>query len=384
MSAFALRGLDVQDDLRTSAWPGGALAGITVLLLGFGLLAVYSASSFIAQSEGLPDSYYLAEQASRAAIGLVLLVGLRFVDYRLWRRLAWPLVGAAAGLLAICLLPGTEAIAPEVNGSRRWIRVGALGVIFQPSEIAKIAVIVWTASLAVKKQDRLDSFKGGLAPFLVVVGLLCLLVLAEPHLSAAAILVVLAGVILFAAGVRIRHFAVAGALAVPVLWLHALRTSYPLERVGALLNPSPAGGALEYQLHQSLIAVGSGGAFGLGFGESRQKLHYLPEPQNDFIFSIIAEEWGFLGTVTVVALFLAWTLLGLRIASDAPDLLGRLLAVGITALVGVAAFAHIGVNLGLLPPTGVNLPFVSAGGTHLVLTLGATGILLNIASRRRC
>ena len=162
-----------------------------------------------------------------------------------------------------------------------------------------------------------------------------------------------------------------------------MNSGYRMNRVLAVLNPSARAADIGYQLQQSLIAIGSGGLFGVGFGQSRQKLYYLPEPQNDFIFSIIAEEWGLVGSVLVVGLFLAWAIIALRIGRSAPDLFGRLLAVGITGLVAVTAFGHIGVTLGLLPTTGMNLPFISAGGTHLVLGLGSTGVLLNIASQRR-
>lgn len=380
MSAFASRALDVQADERVAPWAGRALLAITALLVGFGLLAVYSASAFLATSRGLPDTHYLTAQVSHAAVGLAALAAARLLDYRMWRKLAWPLVAVTVTLLVVVVLPWTESIAPRVNGARRWLRVG---VAFQPSELAKFAVVAWTAALAVKKQDRLHSFREGMTPFLVVLGLICGLVLLEPHLSAAALLAGLAGVVLFAAGARIRHFLVLGLAAVPLLWQQLAGAGWRMQRVSAFLDAGPAASEAGYQLRQSLIAVGSGGLFGLGYGESRQKLFYLPEPQNDFIFPIIAEEWGFVGSALLVALFLAWVLLALRIAASAPDLFGRLLGVGCTAIVGLGAFAHFGVTLGLLPTTGVNLPFVSAGGTHTVLALGSTGVLLNIASRRR-
>lgn len=379
MTDFAARALDVQDDRRAAPWAGRLLLGVTVVLLAFGLLSVYSASSFLAESRGLPSEHYLLDQLLHAGVGLVALGAGRMMSYRVWRRLAWPLVLAALGLLVIVLLPGARSIAPEVNGARRWLD---LGVAFQPSEVAKFAVVAWTAALAVKKQDRLHSFRYGMLPFLLVVGLLCGLVLAEPHLSAGMTLALLMGAVLFAAGARLGHFLLLGGISLPLLWDQIVHTGYRMSRVAAFLEPSSAPSEAGYQLRQSLIAVGSGGAFGVGFGESRQKLYYLPEPQNDFIFPIIAEEWGFVGSVVVVGLFLAWTLLGLRIAASAPDLFGRLLAVGLTALVGVGAFTHFGVTLGLLPTTGMNLPFVSAGGTHLVVALGSTGVLMNIAARR--
>lgn len=365
----------------SGAYLASGLIAITLLLVGFGLLSVYSASSFTAQSEGLPDSYYLVQQSARALVGIAALLAASFVDYRVYRHLAWPLLAATAALLIIVILPGTEAIAPRINGARRWLM---LGVTIQPSELAKIAIVIWTAALAVKKQDRLRSLRYGLVPFLLVIGTVCLLILLEPHLSGAMLVGALAFIVLFAAGGRLGHFLFLAMLGLPVLWDQVANTGYRMNRMLAFMKPGMGADDIGYQLNQSLIAIGSGGPFGVGFGESRQKLLYLPEPQNDFIFSIIAEEWGLIGSVFLIGLFLAWTVIGIRIAGSAPDLFGRLLAVGLTAIVTVGAFTHIGVTLGVLPTTGVNLPFISAGGTGLVLALGVTGILVNIAKQRRC
>jgi cell division protein FtsW len=359
---------------------GRALLAVTLSLVAFGLLSVYSASSYVAQVQGLEDSHYLFQQVSRAGVGLVILVVASVVNYRLYQRLAWPLLGLTVLLLVPMLIPGTEALAPRINGARRWLDVG---VTVQPSELAKISVVLWTAAVAVKKQDRLQSFRYGLLPFLLVVGLVCLLVLLEPHFSATVMIAAVAATVLFTAGARFGHFAMLGAAALPVLWMQVMGSGYRLARVTAFMNPDSTAAAGGYQLKQSLMAVGSGGLLGVGFGRSSLKMSYLPEPQNDFIFSIIAEEWGFVGAAAVILLFLAWALLGLRIARAAPDLYGRLVAVGITALVAFAAFGHIGVALGLLPTTGINLPFISAGGTNLILMLGMTGILLNVSKGGR-
>ena len=359
---------------------GRALLAVTLSLVAFGLLSVYSASSYVAQVQGLEDSHYLFQQVSRAGVGLVILAVASVVNYRFYQGLAWPLLGLTVLLLIPLLLPGTEAIAPRINGARRWLDIG---VTVQPSELAKISVVLWTAAVAVKKQDRLQSFRYGLLPFLLVVGLVCLLVLLEPHFSAAVMIAAVAATVLFTAGARIGHFAMLGAAALPVLWVQVMGSGYRMARVTAFMNPDSTAAAGGYQLKQSLMAVGSGGLFGVGFGRSSLKMSYLPEPQNDFIFSIIAEEWGFVGATAVILLFLAWALLGLRIARAAPDLYGRLVAVGITALVAFAAFGHIGVALGLLPTTGINLPFISAGGTNLILMLGMTGILLNVSKGGR-
>ncbi len=377
MSAFASRALDVQDGGRTAPWAGRTLLTVTFVLVVFGVLAVYSASAVLAESRGLAADRFLTDQLLHVGVGAVALGVGRVVDYRVWRSLAWPTMAVALLALAAVVVPGTESVAPRINGARRWLD---FGVTFQPSEAAKFAVVVWTAALAVKKQDRLHSFRYGMLPFLLVVGAACGLVLLEPHLSAAMILAVLAGVVLFAAGARLGHFLLLAGISVPLLWDQIVNTGYRMSRVTAFLEPATSEAG--YQLRQSLIAVGSGGLFGVGFGESRQKLYYLPEPQNDFVFPIIAEEWGFVGAAALIGLFLAWTLLGLRIAASAPDLFGRLLAVGLTAVVAVGAFGHFGVTLGLLPTTGVNLPFVSAGGTHLVVAMASTGVLLNVAQGR--
>ncbi len=372
----------VQAPAGSPSWVRRALLAITAGLVVFGLVSLYSASSFLAEQEGLPDSYLLVNQLGRAAVGGLALFVATFIDYRVYRRLAWPILVAVAALLLIVVLPGTEGIAPVRNGSRRWLELG--GVTLQPSELAKVAVVMWTAALAVKKQDRLRSLRYGLIPFLIVLAPVLLLVLIQPHLSAALILMALVGLVLFAAGVRMSHFALLLLPAGPLVWLQMHANGYQLRRVLAFLNPELDPSGVGYQLEQAQIAIGSGGLFGVGFGESTQKLLYLPEAQNDFIYPIIAEEWGFVGAVLVLVLFLVWTLLGLRIAASAPDLFGRLLAIGLTGIVAIGAFAHIGITMGVLPTTGVSLPFISAGGTGLVAALGSTGVLLNVAARRRC
>ncbi|TFG65870.1 MAG: cell division protein FtsW [Gemmatimonadales bacterium] len=379
-STFGFRGFPVRPGSSKSL-AGKSLVAITVLFVGFGLLSVYSASSFVAQNAGLQDSHYLFQQASRAGIGILVLIVASQVDYRLYRKLAWPILGLAVFLLIPLLLPWTHSIAPRVNGARRWLD---LGLTIQPSELAKMAVVMWTAAIAVKKQEHLHEVREGLLPIGLVVGLVCLLVLFEPHFSAALWIAVLAGVVLFAAGARLTHFALVGLVTVPVVLLAAMSTEYRRERlrsyVATFFDPSSVAASSGYQLRQSMIAIGSGGVTGVGFGRSSLKMSYLPEPQNDFIFSIIAEEWGLIGAVALICLFVAWTLIGIQIARNAPDVHGRLLAVGMTSLVSLAAFAHMGVALGLLPTTGVNLPFISAGGTNLILMLGATGILLNVST----
>ncbi|UCC74778.1 MAG: putative lipid II flippase FtsW [Gemmatimonadota bacterium] len=357
----------------------GMLLAVTVLLLLIGLITVYSASSFLAQKQGLPDHFYLQQQASKALVGLLALYVLARVDYRIYRRLAWPLLGTTVLALFLVVLPGTEAIAPPRHGARRWLE---LGVRIQPSELAKLVMVIWAAALAAKKGARIRSLRWGLAAFGVVYLAVGFLIMLEPDLSSAVLIGLLCAIVLFAAGARVAHFGVVGLLALPLFWEWVRSASYRMARITSFFNAGTDPTGAGYQLKQSLIAVGSGGLFGVGYGESTQKYYFLPEPHNDFAFAIIAEEWGLVGTAAVVLAVAALGVLGLRIARRAPDAFGFLLAVGLTALIVVSALIHICVTLGLLPTTGVTLPFISYGGSNLVISLAAVGILLNIGSWR--
>lgn len=357
-------------------WESGAIVFLVVLMFSFGLVELYSASTFMAQSEGLPPHFYAVRQLLGVIPGLGVAVLLARTDYRRLDALAWPLIGLTFFLLVLVILPGTEAIAPRVNGARRWLR---LGFAFQPSELAKLALIVWTAALAVKKQERLHSLRKGLLPFLVVWGAILFPVVLQPNFSAALLLALLAALVLFAGGARIGHFILLGLVAIPVIWKQIESASYRMERIIGFLNREGNTDGVSYQIHQSLIAVGSGGITGVGFGESRQKFGFLPEPHNDFLFSMIGEEWGLIGVVFTVALYLSFALVGYRIARRAPDMFGYLLGVGMTNLIVVSALLHMGVALALLPTTGVILPFMSYGRSGLLICFAAVGVLLAIA-----
>ncbi len=358
----------------------GVLLAVAVFLVLVGLMNVYSASSFLAQKQGLPDHFYLRMQASKALTGLLVLYLLARVDYRLLSRLSWPLLGLTIVALVILVIPGTEAIAPPRNGARRWLEV--LGVRVQPSEVAKLTMVIWVATIAAKKGERIRSLRWGLAAFAVMYLLVGFLILLQPDLSSAALIALLCGIVVFAAGARIGHFILAGMLAVPVFWEWIRMASYRVARVVTFWNGEADPTGVGYQQHQSLIAVGSGGVFGVGYGESAQKFYFLPEPHNDFAFAIIAEEWGMIGVAVVVLAVAVIAVVGLRIARRAPDAFGFLLAVGLTALLVVSALVHMGVSLGMLPTTGVTLPFISYGGSSLVVSLAAVGILLNVGSWR--
>ena len=380
--------LDVHATVRSSVlavgWEGPALLLITITLLSFGLVSVYSASAVMAQSAGQPDYYYVLSQLTGGVMGLVALIAMAQIDYRHLRLLAWPLLIAVIVMLIVVIMPGTEAIAPRINGARRWLRLGFITI--QPSEFAKLALIVWTAALAVKKQDKLPSLSRGLLPFLLVWALVESLIFLEPSFSAGAIALLLALLVVFAAGARIGHFILLGFVGLPLL-LQQVGGGYRGGRVTTwieiMLNKTfdPTGAG--YQINQALIAIGSGGPVGRGFGRGVQKFHYLPEPHNDFLFAMIGEEWGFAGSFLLIALFTAFALIGYRIARQAPDFFGFLLAVGITNLIAVQAVLHMAVNMALIPTTGVTLPFMSYGRSSLLVCLAATGVLLNIARRAK-
>lgn len=356
-------------------WEPSALLGITLMLLCFGLVNLYSASAFLAQRQALPDSFYVLRQAAGAAVGLLVLVGCARIPHSWWRASAWPLLVATFAMLILLVLPWTTGIAPETNGARRWLN---LGIAFQPSELAKLAIVIWTAHLAVKKAPYFRSLSRGLLPFLLVWSALLLPVLLQPDLSTAFVIGAAAAITIFAAGARFGHFVVLGVLLIPVA-LSQLGSGFRRDRLAAFQDLDGHLTTAGYQVNQSLIALGSGGMTGVGFGEGRQKFGFLPEPHNDFIFSMIGEEWGLLGVSLLLALYLAIVLVGFRIAQRARDPFGRLLAVGLTSLIALHAFLHMGVGLGLVPPTGLSLPLVSYGRSNLLITLVAVGILISVA-----
>jgi cell division protein FtsW len=360
-----------------TGWEPAALLFITVVLLSIGIVSVYSASSVMAQSRGLPDYHFLVRQITGAAAGFILLVGMAYVDYRRLRIFAWPILLAVVIALVLTLIPGEHS--KLVNGGRRWLEIGPVAL--QPSELAKLALIIWTAALTVKKQDRLTSLSRGLMPFLVIWSLVALLIFMQPSMSAAVLVLLLAALVVFAGGARIGHFILLAIIGLPLLWSQIGAAAYRARRLAAFFDPTHDPANVSYQITQSLIAIGSGGIVGRGFGHGAQKFGYLPEPHNDFIFAMIGEEWGFLGLFVVIGMFTAFALIGFRIARHAPDLFGFVLAVGVTNLIVVQAMLHMLVNLALIPTTGVTLPFMSYGRTSLLVCLAAVGILINIARR---
>jgi cell division protein FtsW len=350
------------------------------VLLAFGVAATYGAASLVVvkgQNVGLG---FAARQLSGAVVGGLLLLWASRQDYYRWRSWAWPLLLLTIGFLLIPLLPFTRGIAPSFNGARRWVDIGPLN--FQPSELARLVVVIWCAMLASKKGPRVREFKKGVVPFILVLGLVSLLILLEPNLSMATLVALLGGLVLFTSGAKIGHFILLGGVTV-ILVFHQIRDAqYRLARVLTFLNPGDATTEGGFQIHQSLIGLGSGGLFGTGFGMGQQKLGYLPYAYSDFLFSTIGEEWGFVGVLVVVFLFALFCWLGFRIAKTAADPFGQYLAVGLTATIGLTAFMHMAVSLGLMPTTGLTLPFMSYGRSSQVISLVGTGILINVGRLR--
>jgi len=354
------------------------LVMLTAVLLAFGLATVYSASAIVEMQAGYGHAHLLIRQVVGMAIGLTLFAIAAKLDAEVWEKWAWPVMILSLVLLVIVILPFTAGIAPRVHGSRRYL----FGASLQPSELAKLAVIVWTSMLVIKKGPALRRLTKGLLPFLVVIGALDILVMLEPDLSTAMMFTLMMSIILFAGGVRIGHFVALGVMLIPLLYVKIERLNYVLLRMSAFFDPGAAPLEVNYQLRQSLIAVGSGQIFGVGFGRGRQQYGFLRFGYDDFIAGHIGEEWGFVGLTLLVLAFALYAALGFRIARKARTPFLQLVAVGLTVTMVLTAYLHIGVATGLLPTTGLTLPFISYGRSNLILSLLMTGILVNIGSSR--
>ena len=361
-------------------WETRLLGMVTAALVVFGIAATYGAASLVTlQGENAGFGFAL-RQLTGAALGGVLLLLASRLDYYRWRQLAWPLLLVTLVFLLIPLLPFTLALAPPVNGARRWIDLGPIN--FQPSEVARLVVVIWCAMLASKKGLQVREFKKGVLPFMLILGLVSAMILLEPNLSMATLVALLGGLVLFTSGAKIGHFMLLAGSGM-ILVFHQIRDAqYRLARLVTFMNPGDATTDAGFQINQSLVGIGSGQLFGVGFGEGQQKLGYLPYAYSDFLFSTIGEEWGFVGVVAVVAMFSLFCWLGFRIAKTAADPFGQYLAVGLTATIGLTAFMHMAVSLGLMPTTGLTLPFMSYGRSSQVISLLGTGILINIGRLR--
>jgi cell division protein FtsW len=376
----AARGAVAMADVR-ERWRMGpearGLIFVSAALTAFGLAVLYSASAFVAYHDFHQSTYFLVKQLTAVGAGIVAFALAAKVDAEKLHGWAWPIMWCTlAAMAAVLVLP--NSIAPTIHGSKRFLFGGSL----QPSEFGKLAVVVWVSMLIVKKGDSLRRLTKGLVPFLVVIGMLDVLAALEPDLSVAMLYTLLMAVLLFAGGARMSHFIALGAMCLPVVFSRVENWRYAHLRLGAFLHPGNAPDAVSYQLRQSLIAVGSGGWFGRGFGKGMQQAYFVPFPYSDFVASNVGEEWGYIGLASLTIAFAAYALLGFRIARQARTPFLQLVAVGLTFTTVLTAFLHIGVVIGLLPTTGLTLPFVSYGRSNLVLTMLFTGILVNIGSQR--
>jgi len=350
---------------------------IVLALLGFGLIMVFSASTVVSAELYGSQTSIFTRQLLFVVIGLVGLMVSMKIDYHFYERgtVIYSLLLLSLGLLLYLF------VAPESGGVQRWIRLGPAN--FQPSELAKLAVILFTSFYLVTRKEKLHSFKRGLLPYLAVVGVIVLLVLIEPDLGTAASIALTAMFLLFLGGVRYRYLLGLMVAAIPALYFFVVQVPYRLDRFLAYLNPERDPYGIGYQIRQSLIAVGSGGWSGLGYAEGKQKLSFLPEPHTDFIFAVVGEELGLLGCVTVVALFSLFFWRAARISVRAQSPFGTYLGLGIACMIILQAFVNMSMVVSLLPTKGLPLPFVSVGGSSMIMTMTAVGILLNISSHAR-
>ena len=355
--------------------PAYALLLAVMALTAIGIVMVYSASSVRSYFNNADPAAQGLEQIVWAGIGLTGLLVASRIDFRHLRYLAIPIFVITLGLLAVVLVPG---IGTEVNGSRRWIVIPGFGSL-QPAEFAKLAVVLYLAHWLDRRGKAAGTFWNGLVPFALVIAPGFALIALEPDLGTAGMYAIAAGSVFFMAGANLVYV---GAIAAAVLgsaWMMVSTTAYQLQRVQSFLDPFVDPRGAGYNAVQSLFALALGGITGLGLGESKQKFLYLPAPSTDFIFAIIGEEWGLVGTLTVVALFIVIAYQGYRIAITAPDTFSGLLACGITTWLVVQALINMMVVTALLPVTGIPLPFISAGGSALTINLAAVGILLSIS-----
>lgn len=350
---------------------------ITLVLLGIGTVMIYSSSVALAAREFGGTDFFLKRQIIRAIVALVAMTLVVMLDYHVYQHVSKILFLVSLGLLLIVLLPQVGGKVVEVTNVRRWLKIG--GITFQPTEFVKIALIIYLATALVRKRDMITSLKYGYLPLILVVGFTFTLIVIQPAFGYAVLIGIISMVMLYVGGVRIFHLVLTGLASLPFLYMLITKADYRMERVMTFINPESDPLDKGYQIQQSLIAIGSGQLWGLGLGQGRQKLGFLPEASTDFIFSIIGEETGFIGTCLIITLFLAIAWRGLLIARRASDLFGFYLAVGITTMIFLSAVINIAMVIGLIPITGLPLPFISYGGSSLMFTLGAVGILLNIS-----
>ncbi|MBH0204674.1 MAG: putative lipid II flippase FtsW [Nitrospira sp.] len=351
---------------------------ITIILALVGLVMVFSASAVVAGNRFHDPGYFLKRQLAWLAFGFLLLHLASHIDYVWWKRLSIPLLGLTVLLLVMVLIP---SLGVSAKGARRWLRLGPISV--QPAEIAKLVAVMYLAAYLAKKEDRLTGFLSGLAPALLIIGVLGGLVLLEPDLGTVVVMGSVAIGLLFLGGARLSHLLSLGLCAVPVVLVLVLSSSYRRQRLMTFLAPWKDASDAGFQITQSFLAFGSGGLLGVGLGEGKQKLFFLPEAHTDFVLALVGEELGLVGTGGIILLFALFAIRGFQVAARARMPFGRYLGMGITLLIGVQALINACVVTGLVPTKGLTLPFVSYGGSSLVTCMFGVGILLNISRDRQ-
>jgi len=350
---------------------------VTIILVVIGTVMIYSSSSIIAMEKYGDGYHYIKKQIVFVLLGLGIMVGTSRVPYRYWGKAAYPIALMAIALLSLLMVPG---IGTTVGGATRWLRIA--GVSFQVSELVKIALVIFLAHYLTKKIDHIKEFSRVFLIPLVVLLIILGLVLWQPDFGAAVIMVMVFMLMFYLAGSRITYLAGLAAMAIPAGTILIMQEGYRMRRWLSFLNPWEDPTRTGFQIIQSFISFGSGGAFGVGLGNSMQKLFYLPEPHTDFILSVIAEEGGFIGVVIVVVLFSILVFRGFAISFQCPDLFGMLLSSGLTAVIALEVFINMAAVMGLIPTKGLVLPFLSYGGTSLIMCMMVVGILLNISSHQ--
>jgi len=347
---------------------------ISIILICLGVVMIFSSSSVYALKELKSSTYFLHRHLIFLVIGFALMFFMMSFNYQELQNYAKPLLFISIILLVLVLIPG---IGKQASGARRWFRLGMIS--FQPSEFAKLAMIIYVADFLARKQNNIRSFMKGFLPIIMPMGALCLLIVKEPDLGTTVSLAAVVLIMMFVAGTRMSHLLMIVLMALPVIYYLIVRVPYRLARIMAFLDPWQDAKGIGFQLSQSQIALGSGSFLGVGLGHSTQKLFYLPAAHTDFIFSIIGEELGLIGTLTVIILFVLFIWQGARIAKRTTDSFGYFLSVGLVSMIGLQAVVNIGVSIGALPTKGLPLPFISYGGSALVFNMMAVGLLLNVA-----
>lgn len=347
----------------------------TLLLILVGLIMIFSSSAILAQETYGNSYYFLKKEIIFIIVGMILLLTTKTISYKFYGKVIYLILGATLFLMLLTFIPG---LSHSAKGATRWISLA--GFTFQPSELTKLTVVIFAAYMISKKQEKITSFAYGLLPLLLIVGLFVGLILLQRDLGSVFVLSAVLFIMLFVAGSRIIHLALLVLASLPGIYFLIFSVQFRRQRILAFLDPWKYQQDFAYQIIQSFTAFNSGGLTGVGLGESKQKLFYLPEAHTDFIFSILGEEFGMIGVVAVAGLFLFLVARGLKIALKTKDSFGMYLALGITCLLGLEAFINFGVVMGILPTKGLALPFISYGGTSLLVSMIAVGILLNVST----